>query len=179
MSRCFFFYFSFRLCYYYTEIREKINVVFFFEPFSISQCSMTVLFMDVSMTPSVNQGDATGQLVPPTPIVPQTEGGEEVKKAPVVIPSDSDAVVKEADVWTNGEYAFRVDQVASAGGVHIRFRTDAHLDARPFSPGRILVFFKRKESVPEGEWFFGSVDEFERFVQEGGYQLEKRGKVES
>lgn len=95
-----------------------------------------------------------------------------------VAESAREGVAQTADVWTNGEYSFRVDQITPAGSVRIRFRTDASLDPKPLSPSRIIAFFRRKGNAPDGEWFFGSVEEFERFADEGGYRLEKRGKIE-
>ena len=113
--------------------------------------------------PEAPKEDVTAQSPTPAPVSTVEPGGE---------------VVQVADVWTNGEYSFRVDQITPVGSVRIRFRTDANLDPKPLSPNRILAFFKRKENAPDGEWFFGSVGEFERFAAEGGYRLEKRGKSE-
>lgn len=98
--------------------------------------------------------------------------------APVAAALPDQSLVQAADVWTNGEYSFRVDQITPIGSVRIRFRTDANLDPKPLSPNRILAFFKRKENAPDGEWFFGSVEEFERFANEGGYRLERRGRIQ-
>ncbi len=118
--------------------------------------------------------------------VPIPEAPKEDMAVPLPVPAAVDTaavypgqeVVQTADVWTNGEYSFRVDQITSIGSVRIRFRTDVNLDPKPLSPSRILAFFKRKENAPDGEWFFGSVEEFEHFAAEGGYRLEKRGKTE-
>ncbi|MBP5993953.1 MAG: hypothetical protein KA731_03560 [Candidatus Moranbacteria bacterium] len=115
--------------------------------------------------------------------VPIPEAPKEDAAVPSPVPADAaepdQKRVQIADVWTNGEYSFRVDQITPIGSVRIRFRTDANLDPKPLSPNRILAFFKRKENAPDGEWFFGSVEEFERFAAEGGYSLEKRGKSEA
>lgn len=115
--------------------------------------------------------------------VPIPEAPKEDTVVPSPVPADAaepdQKIVQIADVWTNGEYSFRVDQITPIGSVRIRFRTDANLDPKPLSPNRILAFFKRKENAPDGEWFFGSVEEFERFAAEGGYSLEKRGKSEA
>ena len=89
-----------------------------------------------------------------------------------------DANVLLGDVWSNNDHSFRVDNVAPTGGVRIRFRSDATLDAQPFSIKKIQSFFQKKSSVPSGEWFFGSSEEFKHFVDDGGYQLEKRVKKE-
>lgn len=97
----------------------------------------------------------------------------------VVHPADpEDDIAREDDVFTNNQYLFRVDQVNEGGAVRIRFRSDAHLDAKPFSSQKILDFLRNKKSAPEGDWLFGSKEEFRRFVNENGYRLEKRRRTE-
>ena len=137
--------------------------------------------MDEMRIPLEEKTSAAAPVEVPIPEAPKEDT---VVPLPVSAPVNAAAVepgqevVQTADVWTNGEYSFRVDQITSIGSVRIRFRTDANLDPKPLSPNRILAFFKRKENAPDGEWFFGSVGEFERFAAEGGYHLEKRGKTE-
>lgn len=132
--------------------------------------------MDEMRIPSEEKTSAAALAEVPIPEAPKEDV---IVAAPVDAAVEPDQeVVQTADVWTNGEYSFRVDQLTPIGSVRIRFRTDANLDPKPLSPNRILAFFKRKENAPDGEWFFGSVEEFERFAAEGGYRLEKRGKAE-
>ena len=58
--------------------------------------------------------------------------------APVAAALPDQSLVQAADVWTNGEYSFRVDQITPIGSVRIRFRTDANLDPKPLSPNPFL-----------------------------------------
>ena len=135
--------------------------------------------MDERDTLSEEKVPAAAPIAIPVPEAPKEDAAI---LSPASAPADAvnkdQSPVQTADVWTNGEYSFRVDQITPVGSVRIRFRTDANLDPKPLSPNRILAFFKRKENAPDGEWFFGSVEEFEHFAAEGGYQLEKRGKTE-
>ena len=91
-----------------------------------------------------------------------------------IVPMPGGEIVQMGDVWTNEESTFRVDTLEPTGSVNIRFRVAAHADSRRFSAQKIVDFFKKKSVVPMGEWFFGSIDEFKRFVDEKGYRLEKR-----
>lgn len=134
----------------------------------------------------------------PTPMQPQEEASREAVMAPEssqvpeVLPSTnperagvvpevsdvSEGAIREGDVWTNERESFRVDQSTPQGGIQIRFRTDAEEDAQPFSLWKIMAFFKGSASAPQGEWFFGSRDEFIQFTEEHGYRLERHGRKE-
>lgn len=114
------------------------------------------------------QKDSSSESSLATPAQPTTRG----------IESESDTdIAKEDDIFGNGEYSFRVDRVTAEGTVRIRFRSDVNLDAKPFSPQKILAFLKNEKSAPEGDWLFGSKEEFQRFADENGYHLEKRRRV--
>lgn len=153
--------------------------------FGSSVCIFSKMYLsvDVVMDETNIQSGEDMPVINPV-AVPVPEAPKTTATISSVAPSEMSAVdsnqneVAVEDIWTNGKYTFRVDQVTSAGSVHIRFRTDANLDAKPFSPNKILAFLMRKETAPDGDWFFGSVEEFRNFAAEGGYRLEKRSKTE-
>lgn len=82
--------------------------------------------------------------------------------------------------WSNARSTFRVDPVAPGGGVRIRFRIDTADESKGIFFRRIFDFLSGPSAeLPTGEWMFGSVAEFERFVTEGGYRLGSHGKDKS
>lgn len=94
------------------------------------------------------------------------------ESAPVTFSSSG---VSEGDTWVNQDTAFRVDAVTPAGGVHIRFRTTDTLEGSSSSFIRkARALLEKKAALPQGEWFFGSGEEIQQFIEQNGYQLEKR-----
>ena len=99
------------------------------------------------------------------------------QEIPVVTSSGG---VSVGDTWTNEQTSFRVVAVTPVGGVSIRFRTQETLEGSNSSFIRKVkeLFEKKKKPLPHGEWFFGSGEEIQQFIEQDGYQLEKRKEEE-
>jgi len=134
----------------------------------------TVPVVQSSALPDVENADP--MTTDSVPVSEEQSVPAQQQEIPVVASSGG---VSVGDVWVNEQTLFRVDGVTPVGGVSIRFRTQESVEGLNSSFIRkARAFFEKKESVPHGEWFFGSGEEIRQFIEQNGYQREKRGEKE-